>query len=79
MIRSLPGFLRRSIVDPEIREKAVQAAEEMLRADAAGDRAGAAKSANNLKQIAIAAHGAAMSHADAYFVVVAAETVSEAN
>jgi hypothetical protein len=51
----------------------------MLRADAAGDRAGAAKSANNLKQIAIAAHGAAMSHADAYFVVVAAETVSEAN
>lgn len=79
LLRALPGFVRRNVHDEKTRLAMQEAADKLLRADIAGDQQGRLESANNLKQLAIAAHGTAMAHADAYMVIVSCETVTEAN
>jgi hypothetical protein len=72
---SLPGFIRRNVYDEAVRARMLEQAELIIRAELAGDTAKRIESANNLKQIAIAAHGTAMPHAEAYYTVTMADVL----
>jgi hypothetical protein len=72
---TLPGFIRRNVYDEGVRARMLEQAELIVRAELAGDTAKRMECANNLKQIAIGAHGSAMPHAEAYYVVTMADVL----